>query len=65
MTAFMLACYLNGVVEGAIYFKSAADCIRFSKYLSVQEYDIKGETQIYQCICKLVPNIDEKKVRVY
>ena len=65
MTAFMLACYLNGVAEGAIYFRSAADCVMFSNYLSNQEYRIKGETQIYECICKLVPKINEKKVKVY
>jgi len=44
MTAFMLACYLNGVADGQIYFRSAADCVTFSKYLSKQEYDMKGKT---------------------
>ena len=50
MTAFMLACYLNGVAEGGIYFRSAADCVMFSKYLSKQEYSVNGEAQIYECI---------------
>ena len=65
MTAFMLACYMNGVVQGAIYFRSASDCITYSKFLSKQEYTKGNETQIYECICKLVPQINEKKVRVY
>jgi hypothetical protein len=65
MTAFMLACYLNGVAEGGIYFRSVADCVMFSKYLSKQEYSVNGEAQIYECICKLVPKVNDKKVRVY
>ena len=65
MTAFMLACYLNGGGEGGIYFRSAADCVMFSKYLSKQEYSVNGEAQIYECICKLVPKVNDKKVRVY
>ena len=65
MTAFMLACYLNGVADGQIYFRSASDCVTFSRYLSKQEYDMKGKTQVYDCICKLVPLVNEEKVRVY
>ena len=66
MTAFMLACYLNGVVQGAIYFRNVADCTFYTKYLSNQTYDtVTGEEATYKCICKLVPQIDEKKVRVY
>lgn len=66
MTAFMLACYLNGVAQGAIYFKSVNDCNYYTEQLSGQTFDNEtGQTVIYNCICKLVPQIDNKKVRVY
>ena len=53
MTAFMLACYLNGVAQGAIYFRSVSDCTYYTKFLSEQEFDSElGEKQIYKCICK-------------
>ena len=65
MTAFMLACYLNGVAQGAIYFRNVADCTFYTEYLSKQTYDSAGENMEYNCICKLVPRVDEKKVRVY
>ena len=66
MTAFMLACYLNGVAQGAIYFINVADCTLYTEYLSNQTYDsATGENMEYNCICKLVPRVDEKKVRVY
>ena len=66
MTAFMLACYLNGVAQGAIYFRSVSDCTYYTRYLSEQQYDNQtGQTVIYKCICKLVPQVNEKEVRVY
>tara|TARA_R100000664_G_scaffold15971_1_gene24675 strand:- start:24 stop:224 length:201 start_codon:yes stop_codon:yes gene_type:complete len=66
MTAFMLACYMNGVAQGAIYFRSVNDCTYYTKYLSKQEYDSDtGKTQTYECICKLVPQVNKDKVRVY
>jgi len=66
MTAFMLACYLNGVSQGGIYFRNVTDCTFYTKYLSEQSYDsATGENVTYNCICKLVPKVDEKKVRVY
>ena len=66
MTAFMLACYLNGVAQGAIYFRSVSDCTYYTRYLSEQQYDNQtGQTVIYKCICKLVPRVNEKEVRVY
>ena len=66
MTAFMLACYLNGVASGAIYFRNVADCTFYTEYLSNQTYDsATGENMEYNCICKLVPRVDEKIVRVY
>ena len=66
MTAFMLACYLNGVAQGAIYFRNVADCTFYTEYLSNQTYDsATGENMEYNCICKLIPRVDEKKVRGY
>jgi len=66
MTAFMLACYLNGVAQGGIYFRNVADCTFYTDYLSEQTYDsATGDKVIYKCICKLVPKVDPKKVRVY
>lgn len=65
MTAFMLACYMNGVMQGSIYFKSVTDCTFYAENLSGQEYKKDDKTQIYDCMCKLVPNVDEDKVRVY
>jgi len=66
MTAFMLFCTLNGFVdEGAIYFRNVNDCLRFEKKLSNQTYMKNNKEQIYDCICKVIPNIDPKKVKVY
>ena len=66
MSAFLLACYLNGNLNGSLYFKSVNDCLYYSNHLSKQTYDTAtGEEATYKCICKVVPNIDPKKVRVY
>tara|TARA_R110002153_G_scaffold44645_4_gene125868 strand:+ start:239 stop:439 length:201 start_codon:yes stop_codon:yes gene_type:complete len=66
MTAFMLFCTLNGFVdEGAIYFKNVNDCLRFEKKLSNQTYMKNDKEQVYDCICKVIPNVDSKKVRIY
>tara|TARA_R110002049_G_scaffold108718_3_gene257221 strand:+ start:314 stop:514 length:201 start_codon:yes stop_codon:yes gene_type:complete len=66
MTAFMLFCTLNGFVdEGAIYFKNVNDCLRFEKKLSNQTYMKNDKEQVYDCICKVIPNVDPKKVRIY
>jgi hypothetical protein len=65
MTAFMLVCYLNLNLEGGIYFKNVNDCINFKQILNNQTIVKNKEEDIYQCMCKLVPNIDSEKVRVY
>ena len=65
MTAFMLACYMNGVVQGSIYFKSVKDCTFYSEHLSGQQLETDNGMKDYNCMCKLVPQIDDKKVRVY
>ena len=62
----MLFCTLNGFVdEGAIYFKNVNDCLRFEKKLSNQTYMKNDKEQVYDCICKVIPNVDSKKVRIY
>jgi len=67
MTAFMLYCTLNGflVNEGTIYFRNINDCLRFEKKLSNQTFMKNNKEQVYDCICKLIPKVDPKKVRVY
>ena len=65
MTAFLLACTLNGIVNGGIYFKSVKDCTFYSENLSGQQLETQNGTKEYKCICKLVPKIDDKKVRIY
>tara|TARA_R110000796_G_scaffold8047_1_gene26913 strand:- start:242 stop:439 length:198 start_codon:yes stop_codon:yes gene_type:complete len=65
MTAFMLACYMNGTLQGSIYFKSVNDCTFYSKNLSGQTYQTNDGVQVYDCMCKLVPSVDEEKVKVY
>ena len=65
MTAFMLACYMNGTLQGSIYCKSIVDCSFNSENLSGQVYDTDEGSQVYNCMCKLIPRIDDKKVRVY
>ena len=61
----MLACYMNGVLQGAIYFKSAVDCTFYSKELSGQRFDTPTGSEEYNCMCKLVPSVNPDKVRVY
>ena len=65
ITAFMMACYMNGIVQGAIYFKSVSDCTDYKKVLNNQQFIKGNETNTYTCICKLVPSIDPDKVKVY
>ena len=66
VTAFMLACYMNGVAQGAVYFKSVNDCIYYTRYLSEQKYNNEvGQSVTYECICELVPQVNSDKVKVY
>ena len=66
VTAFMLACYMNGVAQGAVYFKSVNDCIYYTRYLSEQKYNKEvGQSVTYECICELVPQVNSDKVKVY
>ena len=65
MTAFMLACYMNGALQGSIYFKSVNDCTYYKDGLNNQAFKKGNEPQSYECMCKLVPQVDPKKVKVY
>ena len=65
MTAFMLVCYLGLQVDVGIYFKNINDCIDFKKGLHNQVIMKDNKEELYQCMCKLVPNIDADKVRIY
>tara|TARA_R110001599_G_scaffold67713_2_gene190991 strand:- start:449 stop:646 length:198 start_codon:yes stop_codon:yes gene_type:complete len=65
MTAFMLACYMGAVAQSSIYFKSVTDCTFYAEHLSDQQLEVENGTKKYNCICKLVPQVDEGKVKVY
>ena len=61
----MLMCYVGIQMGGGIYFKNVNDCMHYKNALHNQTIMKKEEEQTYQCICKLVPKIDEDKVRIY
>ena len=66
VSAFLLLCSLNGVVDkSGIYFRSATSCMDFKQLLSGQSYKRGSEDQLYQCMCKLVPKVNPNKVKVY
>jgi hypothetical protein len=65
MTAFLLACTLNGIVNGGIYFRNVNVCLHYRDVLDNQSFIKNNETQTYECICKLVPFVDTDKVKVY
>ena len=70
MTAFILACFLETATgkfkpSGSIYFKSVNDCTYYAENLSGQILESENGSQKYNCMCKLVPNVDENKVKVY
>jgi len=64
VTAFMLVCYLGANME-FIHFKNINDCILYKNSLHNQVIERNKEKQVYQCMCKLIPNVDTNKVRVY
>jgi len=61
----MLMCYLNNVFDSGIYFKSINDCLYYSEKLSDQNINVPVSVENYECMCKLIPNVDSKKVKVY
>lgn len=61
----MLACTLNGIVSGGIYFENVNVCIDYRDKLNNQTYMRENKPQTYECICKLIPFVDTDKVRVY
>ena len=65
MTAFMLVCYLGLQVEGGIYFKNVDNCISYKKRLHNQVIMKDNKEELYQCMCKLIPDISPDKVRIY
>ena len=65
MTAFLLACTLNGVMNGGIYFRNVNVCMHYKDALNQQTYIKDDKPQTYECICKLVPFVDTEKVKVY
>tara|TARA_R110001583_G_C5415716_1_gene387278 strand:+ start:77 stop:274 length:198 start_codon:yes stop_codon:yes gene_type:complete len=65
MTAFFLVCFLGMQLEGGIYFKNVNHCVMYKDKLHNQVVMKGQDEQKYQCMCKLVPNIDPSKVKVY
>ena len=65
MTAFLLACTLNGIANGGIYFRNVNVCMHYRDTLNQQTYMKDDKPQIYECICKLIPYVDTEKVKVY
>ena len=65
MSAFVLICYLGFKMEGKIHFKNINDCLSYKNKLNNQTIFKGKKEQVYQCMCKLVPQIDDKKMRVY
>ena len=47
MTAFMLACTLNGIVNGGIYFENVNICIQYRDKLNNQSYMKADKPQVY------------------
>ena len=47
MSAFMLACFLNGALTGSIYFKSVNDCTYYSNSLSGQQLETQNGIKEY------------------
>ena len=65
MTAFMLICYIGVQMEGGIYFKDVNNCLSYKERLHNQTIMKDEKEELYQCMCKLIPTIDSKKVKVY
>ena len=61
----MLMCYLNDNFNGGVYFQNINDCLYYSERLSNQKIEVPIKVENYKCMCKLIPNIDPKKVKVY
>ena len=65
MTAFLLACTLNGIANGGIYFRNVNVCMHYRDTLNQQTYMKDDKPQLYECMCKLVPFVDTGKENVY
>ena len=60
----MLVCYLGANME-FIHFRNINDCLSFKSKLHNQTIERNNEQQVYQCMCKLVSNVDTNRVKVY
>jgi len=60
----MLICFLGAKTEGYIYFRNINDCLSYKVKLHNQVIEKNNEEQIYQCMCKLIPQV-ESDIRVY
>jgi uncharacterized beta-barrel protein YwiB (DUF1934 family) len=58
-------CYLNDVFNGGIYFKNINDCIYYAEKLTNQKINVPIKVENYKCMCKLIPSLNDKKVKVY
>jgi len=65
MTAFLLVCSLSGIMSNGIYFQNVNHCIDYRDKLNQQTFMRDDKPQTYECICKLIPFVDTKKVKVY
>ena len=65
MSAFLLTCFLNMNIDAKIYFKDVNNCLYYAEKLNEQSVQIPEKVESYKCMCKLIPNIDPKKVKVY
>ena len=61
----MMVCYLGLKMEGGIYFKDVNNCLSYKERLHNQTIMKDEKEELYQCMCKLIPTIDSKKVKVY
>jgi len=65
LTAFFLVCFLGLKLEGGIYFKDVNHCLMYKDKLHDQVVMKGQDEEKYQCMCKLIPNIDPNTVQVY
>ena len=67
ITAFMLYCAMqpSEMNMAKIYFRSVNDCTYYSKKLSGQVFMSENGDQTYECVCKLVAQVNPNKVEVY
>lgn len=65
MTAFALTCFLGLQAERAVYFRNVNDCLYFKELLHNQEIKVGKEPKSYQCVCKVIAQIDSNKFVIH